>query len=195
MELSTAIVKKAVEWLHSGGLIIYPTETAYALGCDATNQSAVDELFAFKKRPRVMSLPIIVSDIEMALQYARLSENAMQIAKTYWPGPLTLVTDAIDSLLPSGVRAHNGSVALRVSSCTIAKHLAMHLGRPIVATSANESGRITCYSIDEIKEYVDLTNVFVMDVGKLPYTKTSTILDVRTMPYTIIRQGNIFLSL
>src|SRR3989338_9502620 len=86
--------RAAIAHLRSGGLCIYPTETAYAVGCDATNARAVAHVFAVKGRARGKPLPLIVASSAMAWRYARPTQLARRLAQRYWPGPLTLVLAA-----------------------------------------------------------------------------------------------------
>lgn len=144
----------AVAHLRSGGLLIYPTETSYALGCDATNTKAVRAIFRLKGRERGKPLPLIVASMAMAERYIQFTPPARRLAKKYWPGPLTLVLASRSrrsstlrrrgagewARVAPGIIAANGTIALRASSHSIARALSRHLGRPIVSTSANRSG-------------------------------------------------------
>lgn len=198
-----------ISHLRRGGLIIYPTETAYALGCDATNQKAVDLVFKIKHRPKNKPLPLIASSLAMVRRYCRLSATEERLARRYWPGPLTLVVPSLRSLpagkagrglrggLVKGVVAKNGTVAIRVSSHPIARELSRGLGRPIVSTSANISGKGESYSVEEVKgqlKNVGADNyppILVIDGGRLPKRKTSTIMKIEKGKVKILRQGEV----
>src|SRR3989338_1076856 len=101
-----------ISHLCSGGVLIYPTETAYALGCDAANQKAVDLIFKIKKRPENKTLPLIADSLTMVKKYCRLSTAEERLAKKYWPGPLTLILRILDIKnikLARGVMAKDGT--------------------------------------------------------------------------------------
>ncbi|MBI4434998.1 L-threonylcarbamoyladenylate synthase [Candidatus Uhrbacteria bacterium] len=159
--IESDLLRDAVRHLHAGGLLIYPTETAYAIGCDATNARAVRAIYRLKGREHGKPLPLIVASRAMAARYAQFTPLARRLAKKYWPGPLTLVlTQDISPpppqwrgsergrrVLAPGIIAPNGTIALRTSSHSIARALSRALGRPIVSTSANRSGEPPCYSV------------------------------------------------
>jgi L-threonylcarbamoyladenylate synthase len=113
-------VEKAVEFLSEGKVIVYPTETCYGLGCDATNDEACKRVFEIKKRSKEKKLPIIVASLEMAKRYAYFSRDALKLARAFWPGALTLVLrnkEKVSSLVA------NKKIALIVSSNKVARTL------------------------------------------------------------------------
>ncbi len=137
-------LNRAVEMLRQGGVVAYPTETFYGLGCLADNTEAVERIFRIKGREEDKPLPLIVADEEMAFEVARTGGTgaaalAPDLAKVFWPGPLTLVLRAGRDF-PKGV-APQGKIALRVSSHPTAQALARNLDNPLVSTSANTSGQ------------------------------------------------------
>ena len=166
-------------------IYIYPTETAYAIGCDATKTDLVDRVFQLKNRPKNKTLPIIVADIDMAHKYAHITKHAQLLIDQHWPGPLTLVLEAKPSDLAEGIILHDNSIALRVSSHPTATKLTKDIGKPIVSTSANASGQSTCYDIAVIHHHIDTQNIHIIDEGVLPTIKPSTIIDARSEPKII----------
>lgn len=167
-------VEKAVEFLKEGKVIVYPTETCYGLGCDATNDEACKRVFKIKKRSEEKKLPIIVASLEMAKRYAYFSRDALKLARAFWPGPLTLV---LRNKVKVSSLVANKKIALRVSSNKVARILSKLLGKPIVATSANISGRENCYSIKEVLRQGVKADLY-LDGGRLKRVKPSTIFDV-----------------
>ena len=189
------IVRRAVQHLAAGGLVVYPTETAYALGADATNFAAVKTIFAVKERSAKKTVPLIVASLVMARTFASFSPRALQLARTYWPGPLTLVLPKSGKRLAASV-CSRGAIALRVSSEPIARLLAAKLGNPIVSTSANRSGRGARYSARVVQKEFSKSRypMLVLDAGRIPRRKPSTIVRVgRTI--TMLRQGSVKISL
>ncbi len=137
----TSALDHAVEALRRGELIVYPTETLYALGADAASPVALERLFAAKAREAGKPVALIAADAAMAFAIARdIPAAARRLAKVFWPGPLTLVMPA-EAGLPAPLLGPGGGVGIRVSSHPIARALARRLGRPITATSANVAGQ------------------------------------------------------
>ncbi len=171
-------------------IYIYPTETAYAIGCDATDQVSVDQIFATKNRSKMKTLPLIVADIDMAEAYVHITQHAQRLMDQYWPGPLTLVLEAKTTDLAEGIVAADNSIAIRVSSHEAPARLVQKIGKPIVSTSANTSGSPTCYHINEVTKQIDTTDMTIIDGGDLEKVSPSTTIDART-GLKLIRDGSI----
>jgi len=186
------LYSQIINHLKAGGLIVYPTETAYGLGADATNQKAVDLVFKIKKRSKKKTLPVIASSFLMVDKYCQISKLEKQIAKKYWPGALTLVLKIKNIKLANGVISKDKTLAIRISSNKIAKNIAQKLGNPIVSTSANLSGEGECYNFLEIeKNFSGLKKIMLIDGGKLLKRKSSTIARINKGDVEILRQGDI----
>ena len=151
--------------LARGGLVIYPTETFYALGCLATVHSAVEKIFSAKGRPADKPLPLIVSDWEMAERFLRLTNVEEALARKFWPGPLSIVAEADPRVSPLA-KDHAGRSAVRMSPHVIAARLCREAGAPLVSSSANRSGRPPACRPDE------LDSELVRDSGALVITST-----------------------
>ncbi len=177
--------KKAREIIKDGGLIVYPTETAYGLGADALNKRAVEKVYDAKQRPRNKGLTVIVSSLEVAEEYADLSEKEKILIEEFMPGPLTLVAKKKDNM-PDNV---NNKFVFRISSSPLAREIAEKT--PLIATSANISGEKTSYSVDDISEELLEKVDFVLDKGHLPSGPTSTIAEVKNSEVFIHREGPI----
>jgi|SRR3989344_4039396 len=182
---SPSSIKEAIKMLRNGGIVVFPTETAYGLAADIANKKAYAKIFKIKNRSREKSLPWIAANLAMAKKYVKFSPLATKLAKKYWPGPLTLVLSE---------KKQKGTIAIRVSSNKIAHDLSDKLGRPIVSTSANLSGFSICYSARSVvrqfknqKYQPDL----VLDGGRLPKQKPSTIVKIQNEKINILRQGSI----
>jgi L-threonylcarbamoyladenylate synthase len=183
---------EAARRLRAGELVVYPTETAYALGADPANARAVRAIFAVKGRDRRKPLPLIAASMAMAVQAARCSGRARALARRAWPGPLTLVLPSRRRWAP-GVVARDGTVAVRVSSSRTARALSRALGRPIIATSANQSGRGNAYSPAAVVRQLGRTAVLVhlLSAGRLPRRPPSTVALVRGTSVVVLRQGSV----
>lgn len=183
-----ATLKKAVTILRSGGLVVYPTETAYALGCDPKNSKAVKRLFSVKKRDASKPLPLIAASKSQALKNVRSDVFERSLAEVFWPGPLTIVA-APAVRFAMGVASKRGEVALRVSPHPVAAALAARLGRPVISTSANRSGTSTAYDIVSVLKDLGTSPDLVLDAGRLAKTPTSTIVRVKGGAVEILRAG------
>lgn len=125
--------------LQRGGLVIYPTETLYALGCLATLHPAVERVYAAKGRPADKPLPLIIADWDMAERFLRLDGPALALARKFWPGPLSIVTQ-VDSSISPLAKDQAGRSAVRMTPHVIAARLCQEAGAPLVSSSANRSG-------------------------------------------------------
>jgi len=185
------VLKKIIEHLKNGGVVTYPTETAYALGCDVANQKAVDLVFELKKRAKSKTLPLIAGSLAMVKKFCQMSADEERLAKKYWPGALTIVFKIKKGIkLAKGTVAKDGTVAVRVSSNKTARELSLALGAPIVSTSANLAGEGECYSVDDAKKSF-FDSVVFLDVGRLKKQKPSTIVKIENSKIKILRQGEI----
>lgn len=187
-----------VSEILSGKTLVFPTETSYGLGCDATNQNAVDKIFKIKRREDNKSLLIVVQSVEDSKKYIEWNDLVENLANKYWPGPLTIVAKAKKGELASGVVAKDGTVAVRVSAHSFIRSLTRVLNKPLVATSANISNSANIYSADEIIEQFKNKNDqpdLVLDYGKLPVHPPTTIIKVLGERFEIIRQGEVNVDL
>lgn len=187
-------IKKAVETLKNGNLIIYPTETCYGLGGDATNPKALQEIMKYKKLRGSKPISVAVSDRKMAKKYVEINEMADNIYKNYLPGPITVISMNKGNLVPPVVSVQ-GTVGVRYPDYQFTLDLIKEFGKPITATSANVSYKSPPYSIKQLikdlpKKSLDLIKLF-LDAGNLPKNQPSTVLDTTLNQLSILRQGRV----
>ena len=185
---------KVVAVLKKGGLIIYPTDTCYGLGADATNPLAIDKLMAFKGEREGKPVAVAVNNLAMAEEYVFLSPLARALAKKYLPGPLTLVCQSEHKTDPR-LESSEGTLGIRVPNTPLVLTIIAALGKPITTTSANISGGTSPYSRfswekETPQERQALVDLF-LDAGNLPFSPPSTVIDVSSKEIKIIRQGAI----
>lgn len=162
--------------LKRGGVIVFPTETAYGLGCDAYNEDAVQMVREIKQRPFEKAFIMIVGFTKRARELEGWNDIAEDLAEKYWPGPLTL------ELVPG--------TAVRVPDSTFARQLAVQYKKPIIATSANLSGGKTCFSLDCVLRQIPESAVdLILDGGELPEKGVSTVVSVSGSKPRIVRPG------
>ena len=182
----------AAETLRHGGLIGLPTETVYGLAADAANPEAAARLYAAKGRPHFNPLIAHVSSLDMAQREGVFGAEALILAEQFWPGPLTLVV----SLAPNGTicdlaRAGLDSVALRMPNHKLARAVIDAFGGPLVAPSANPSGKISPTSLAHVIADMGDKLDAVFDGGPCTAGLESTIIDARGDRPALLRPGSL----
>jgi L-threonylcarbamoyladenylate synthase len=181
-------IEKGVKILQKGGVIAFPTDTVYGLGGDAFNSTAVERIYEIKNRPKHRQLPVLIADVERLTTLANpIPEFARFLARRFWPGGLTLVLPKAD-LVPAYL-APGPTIAVRIPNHPVCLTLIRHLGNPIIGTSANISSRPSVLTADEVEQQLGGKIDFVIDGGKCPGGRESTIVDVTCEPPIILRQG------
>jgi L-threonylcarbamoyladenylate synthase len=190
-----ALVAEVIRILQAGGVIAYPTETFYGLGCDCQNADAVAKIYRIKGRSFTSPLPVIAGNLDNALALIKdLPPEGRTLMETFWPGPLTLVFHASDLVSPR-LTAHTGKIGLRISSHPLAARIAAALGRAVAATSANLSGAPESVSAAQVLETLGERLDAVIDGGETPGGRGSTIIDMTAAPPALLREGVIPFSL
>lgn len=153
-----AEVEKALEVLRNGGVMLYPTDTIWGIGCDATNENAVKRIYQIKNREDSKSMIILVADERDVLQYVAAPDLAVFDFIEEQTRPTTIIFEHAVGL-PANLVAEDGSIAIRIARDEFCKHLVKRLRKPIVSTSANISGQASpkffAEVSDEIKNSVD----------------------------------------
>jgi len=182
----------AAALLKQGGLVAFPTETVYGLGADATNAVAVARIFEAKGRPRFNPLIVHVSSLREADRLADIPEQAMRLAKAFWPGALTLVLPKRSgSGLPEITTAGLDTVAVRVPEHPLAHELLREVDLPLAAPSANISGRVSATTADHVMEGLGGRIAGVIDGGQCPIGVESTIIGFESDSAVLLRPGGI----
>jgi L-threonylcarbamoyladenylate synthase len=184
-------VKKATEVLKDGGIVIFPTDTAFGIGCRIDDEAAVKRLFAVRRRPEEKAPPVLVGSLEMAQAYLQpVSQDVIdQLVKPFWPGALTIVLQCqVDKVLPM-VRK-NDTLGVRVPDHATTLAMINGLGVPIIGSSANFPSEKTPYNFEDLDpELVKLVDYVVPGTCKAQLA--STVIDVTQKPWKILRQGPI----
>jgi len=188
--LSEGDFGKILSFLRAGGVIGFPTDTAYGLGADPFHESAVRRIFEIKGRPKSKPILLLVNSVAMAQGVAELSKMALTLAEKFWPGPLTMILRARENV-PSIVTAGTGTVGVRWAAAPFAGRLIQAFGGPITATSANLSGSPSTVTAAEVQEQLEGRLELLIDGGKLPARGGSTLVDLTTSPIRVLRGGPI----
>ncbi len=187
-------ILKANSILEDGGLLIYPTETCYGLGCDATNPKALAQLLNYKKFRGSKPISIAVANRKMAEKYVEINEMAENLYNNYLPGPITVISMSKGELVPPVV-SMQGAVGVRYPDYPFMLEVIKAFGKPITATSANMSYKSAPYNIDQLikdlpKKSLDLVDL-ILDAGTLPQNPPSTVLDTTMNQLSVLRQGKL----
>jgi L-threonylcarbamoyladenylate synthase len=198
-QCSTDSVKAAAQSLIAGHLVAFPTETVYGLGADATNEKAIGKIYKTKGRPADHPLIVHIASIDAIDQWAQdISEYAINLARDFWPGPMTLVFNRSD-LAKDFITGNQNTVGLRVPNQSIALALLKEFealgGKGIAAPSANRFGAVsptTAQAVkDELENYLDQSNDIILDGGPCQVGVESTIIDCTSQTPQILRLGAI----
>ena len=181
-------IGKGVKILKKGGVIAFPTDTVYGLGADAFNSRAVERIYEIKNRPKHQQFPLLIADTSQLTAMADpIPGIAWFLAERFWPGGLTLVLPKADSL--PAYLAPVSSIAVRVPNHPICLTLIQRLGNPVIGTSANISGKPAALTADEVGQQLGGKIDFIINGGKCPGGRESTVVDVTREAPVIVRQG------
>lgn len=182
----------AARAIRAGKLVVFPTETVYGLGADATNDSAVAAVFAAKRRPEINPLIVHVSDVQAAKALVEWTDIAERLAAEFWPGALTLVLERTETS-PVSLLASAGldTLAIRCPSHPLAQELLVKTGLPIVAPSANPAGKLSATEVAHIAAEIRSAAEIVLDSGPSELGIESTVVDARSAPIQILRPGSL----
>ncbi len=185
--------KRAISTLNKGGVIIFPTDTAFGIGCRIDNGVAVSRLFKIKKRPDKKPVPVLASSVEMAEKYVgEIDPDVRKIMKKYWPGGLTIVMQCKQERVPALVRGDRVTIGIRIPNHRTALEIIRKIGVPILAPSANFSGEQTPYKNSQLnKKFVNLVDMVLS--GRCSARKASTVIDVTKKPWKVLREGAVHL--
>jgi L-threonylcarbamoyladenylate synthase len=194
---SAANLARAARAIRAGRLVAFPTETVYGLGGDALSDRAVAAVYAAKSRPRFNPLIVHVASWREAARIVQFDRRAHVLADAFWPGPLTLVLarrsgSAISWLASAGL----DTLAVRVPDHPVAQRLLMHAGRPIVAPSANASGRVSPTTAAHVAESLKSRRngarlALILDGGACPVGVESTVVDLSGAKPVLLRHGGV----
>ena len=184
-------VHDAAKLILSGGVVALPTESFYGLAVHAMDAKAIERLFAVKQRREDNPVLILIASKEDLDSYVdNVSSRARKLVERFWPGGLTMVFYAKPNV-PDALTAGTGKIGIRLSSHPVPRALAKAVGAPITGTSANRAGQPSCSTAEEVMEAVGKDIELILDGGKTPGGKGSTVLDVTLDPPLILREGTV----
>ncbi len=185
--------EEAVKFLERGQVVVCPTDTVYGLLADATNDKAVEKVFKIKERDKEKAISIFVKDMEMAKKVANVDKNMERFLEEVWPGKITVALrkkekSGLSKLLTGGKK----TVGLRIPDYELIARIIKKINKPVTATSANISGRVSSVKIKEILEQFEKQEIrpdLILDAGNLPRSFPSTVIDFSGKKPKIVRKG------
>lgn len=180
-------VTMAIDALKKGGVIIYPTDTTYGIGCDLFNKDAIERVYRIKKMVKQKPLSFICADLKDISRYAQVTNYAYQTMRRLLPGPYTFILNAT-KMVPKLMITKRKTVGIRVPDNEICLHIVSGLGNPIVTTSANIEDEDIISDPYEIEERFGADVDLFIDCGPLP-TKLSSVIDLIDDNPVIVREG------
>ena len=182
-------IARAARAVRDGGVVVFPTDTVYGIGCDPYNAGAVGRIYQIKSRDASKPLPVLVDSVGTARSVSAMDERAVRIAERFWPGPLTIIADVTDAALAASLRLERGrdGIALRVPAHRCAQGLLGHC-RMIAGTSANVSGAGSTGDPDECSGSMSGYDM-LLDGGTIGGSAESTVIDTRAGRIAMVREG------
>jgi L-threonylcarbamoyladenylate synthase len=181
-------IEKASQIVSQGGIMIFPTDTVYGIGCNPYNKEAVEKIYKIKSRDIMKSVPVLTYSIETAEKIVEFDQFTKKIVEKFWPGPLTVILKVTDKKIKESLNLEN-KIAIRVPDhkCTLELLKKCNF---LVGTSANVSGNLSYTDPDECLKNLENYDVFV-DGGIITSKGESTIIEIENKQIKIIREGSL----
>jgi len=179
-------IEKTSQIIEKGGIVVFPTDTVYGIGCNPYNLNSVKKIYEIKSRTEIKSLPILAYSLEIVKEITLIDKFTEKIIKKYWPGPLTLILTLTDQKLKESLKLQN-KIAVRIpdSKCTLKL---LEKCKLLVGTSANISGNLSHTNPDECIKNIKNYDVF-LNGGTITSKGESTIIEIEDEEIKIIREG------
>jgi tRNA threonylcarbamoyl adenosine modification protein (Sua5/YciO/YrdC/YwlC family) len=181
------LISQVVELLNRGGVIAYPTDTTYGIGCSIFNKRGIERIYQLKRREKKKPFSFICADLSEVARYAKVSNYAFKILKRFFPGPFTFVLEA-SSIVPDLLMTKQKTVGIRIPANSICMAIVGELGHPIVTTSANLAGEEPIGDPFQVENVLGKQLDIVVDGGTLSPDVSSIISLIGEFP-TVLRRG------
>ena len=181
-------IEKISQIIQKGGIVVFPTDTVYGIGCNPYNENSVKKIYEIKSRTELKSLPVLAYSLDVVKEIALIDEFTEKIIEKYWPGPLTLILELTDQKLKKSLNLGN-KIAVRIpdSKCTLKL---LEKCRLLVGTSANISGNSSYTNPDECIKNIKNYDMF-LNGGIITSKGESTIIEIENKEIKIIREGTL----
>ena len=181
--------EQAIEVFKSGGIVIFPTDTAFGIGCRLDRKQSIEKVFEIRRRPEEKAVLALVGSLEMAEEYVEIPTDVKEkLINKYWPGGLTIILPCNTEKVPAVARANGQTLAVRFPNHPELASVINKVGVPIIAPSANYSGEPTPLSLSEVDQTLLGKVDFIMS-GVCTLKGVSTIVDCSVVPWKVVRQG------
>jgi len=181
------LVRHVVESLKQGGVVIYPTDTTYGLGCDIFNRKGIKKIYQIKQRDPRKPFSFICNDLAEVSNYAQVSNFAFRILKRHLPGPYTFILEAT-KIVPDALTTRQKTVGIRIPDNAISRMIVQELGHPLVTTSANISGQDAIQDPELVEDKMEKMVDMVVD-GGVSMGIESTIISLLDDRIEVLREG------
>ncbi len=185
-------VTRAARVLNSGGIVIFPTETVYGIGCLINKEDSIEKLYSIRKRDATKPTAVLVKDLNQAHEWVNFNQTAIKLAEAFWPGHLTLCLP-VRKQVPDSLLGPGDTLGVRVSSHPFIQQLQGGLDTPLLAPSANFQGGQPARTFTEIDKNLASLVDYVVDIEP-EAKKPSTILVFEDGKYNMVREGEISLN-
>lgn len=175
LDAKTAMaIEESIKILGNDGILIYPTDTLYGIGCDATSEKAVEKVHKIKKTDKEKPLSVMVADIEMIKEYCEITQEQEETIKKKLPGPYTFLLKLKKKIAVS----NNDKLGVRIPNDQFCQFLCKRFGKPIVTTSANITKEKPAHKLDEVDKKILERSDLAIDGGETKHRKPSEIMDL-----------------
>lgn len=182
------LIRRAVQELDEGGIVVYPTDTVYGMGCDLLNKRGIEKIYEIKQRSKKQPFSIICADLSEISKYAVVSNYAYKVMKRFLPGPYTFILEA-SRLVPKILMPKRKTVGIRVPDNRICLDIVRELGRSIISTSVTtETGELMVDPFDMEEKFKNHIDLFVD--GGIIISETSSIVSLVDDVPDVIRVGS-----
>lgn len=183
-------IKKAVGVVKQGGIIIFPTDTAFGIGCRLDRPDTVQKLFLLRNRPETKATPVLVDTVLMAQSYLEpIPQDVIdRLVEPYWPGALTVVLPCLTDKVPSLARGGGLTMGVRIPNHATTREIIREIGVPLLGPSANFAGEKTPYQLADVNPKLIALVDYVVP-GECSVKQASTVIDASQSPWKILRKG------
>ncbi|MBD3238600.1 MAG: threonylcarbamoyl-AMP synthase [Candidatus Moranbacteria bacterium] len=203
------VVDEAVKALEKGHVLVYPTDTVYGIGCDATRKKPLERIKQIKKIEQNRGFSVIVKDLKMAKKYAQINDDQARVLLKILPGPFTLLFKAQKDKLPAEVIGNQAKIGIRIADYDLTEAIVGKFNKPIVSTSVNDTGeKPETWGVEIIEKYKNqnFKPDLIIDAGKLggrsigndlkfkknnQEPRASTVIDLSESAYRVVRAGGL----
>ena len=184
-------LKQAVRILKNSGIVIFPTDTAFGIGCRIDDEKAIKRLFEVRKRPESQATPVLFESIGEVSEYvSQIPPKALSLMEKYWPGALTIILSAKTRKIPRLVRGGGQTIGVRIPNHSITLEMIRRVGVPILGPSANFHGEPAPFRLEDLDKNLTSKVDYVL-AGETKLRKPSTVIDCTVFPFRVLRLGGV----